>query len=105
MPQQPRHRGNFLAVSEGLVIGKRYGLDPQAMVDMLDVSTGMSWISKTHIRQRVMSALAQQLWRAAAMYREPDASVSELARWVEQLNGTEIHAGGAASPVDAGPSG
>ncbi len=93
---------NFLAVSEGLVIGKRHGLDPAAMVDVLNASTGMSWMSQTHLRQRVisrrfddpfklalmnkdigialelarssaapapLSALAQQLWRAAARRR------------------------------------
>ena len=46
---------NFLAVSEGLAIGKRYGLDPAAMVDVLDRSTGMSWVPQTHTRQRVIS--------------------------------------------------
>lgn len=117
---------NFLAVSEGLVIGKRYGLDPAAMVDVLNESSGMSWISRTHIKQRVISrsfddpfklalmlkdvgiaielgrttasttpisALAQQLWRAAAQGATPQASVSELARWVERNNDTEISAG------------
>ncbi len=117
---------NFLAVSEGLVIGKRYGLDPAAMVDILDRSTGMSWISQTHIRQRVisrsfddpfklslmlkdigiamqlarsedvpvpLSALGQELWRAAGHAAEADASVSELARWVERMAATEISAG------------
>jgi len=114
---------NFVAVTEGLAIGKRYGLDPAAMVDVLDESTGMSWISRTHIRQRVLSrtfddpfklalmlkdigiatqlarsvavpaplsALNQELWRAAAADAAPDASVSELARWVERLTRTEI---------------
>jgi 3-hydroxyisobutyrate dehydrogenase-like beta-hydroxyacid dehydrogenase len=114
---------NFLAVSEGLAIGTRYGLDPAAMVDVLDRSTGMSWISQTHIRQRVLSrrfddpfklalmlkdigiatqlarsvdvpaplsALNQELWRAAAADASTDASVSELARWVERLTKTEI---------------
>jgi len=114
---------NFVAVTEGLAIGKRYGLDPAAMVDVLDASTGASWISKTHIRQRVLSrsfddpfklalmlkdvgiatqlarsvdvpaplsALNQELWRAAAAEAAPDASVSELARWVERLTKTEI---------------
>jgi len=121
---------NFLAVSEGLAIGKRYGLDPAAMVDVLDRSTGMSWISQTHIRQRVisrsfddpfklalmlkdigiamqlarsedvpapLSALGQELWRAAGRAAEPEASVSELARWVERTTGTEISAGAARS--------
>ncbi len=122
---------NFLAVSEGLAIGKRYGLDPAAMVDVLDRSTGMSWISQTHIRQRVisrsfddpfklalmlkdigiamqlarsedvpapLSALGQELWRAAGRAAEPEASVSELARWVERMTGTEISAGAGRTP-------
>jgi len=114
---------NFVAVIEGLAIGKRYGLDPTAMVDVLDESTAMSWISRTHIRQRVLSrtfddpfklalmlkdigiatqlarsvavpaplsALNQELWRAAAADAAPDASVSELARWLERFTRTEI---------------
>ena len=114
---------NFLAVGEGLVIGKRYGLDPEVMTDVLNESTGMSWVSKTHIRQRVtsrsfddpfklalmvkdigiatelgrsaqlptpVSALAQQLWRAAALAAEPGASISEMVRWIETMTHTEI---------------
>jgi len=117
---------NLLAVTEGLAIGKRYGLDPAAMVDVLDRSTGMSWVSQTHLRQRVisrsfddpfklalmvkdigiamqlarsqnvpapLSAVGQELWRAAALDAAPDASVSELARWVERMAKTEITAG------------
>jgi 3-hydroxyisobutyrate dehydrogenase len=114
---------NFLAVGEGLVIGKRCGLDPAVMTDVLNESTGMSWVSKTHIRQRVtsrsfddpfklalmvkdigiaaelgrsaqlptpVSALAQQLWRAAALATEPEASISEMVRWIETMTRTEI---------------
>jgi 3-hydroxyisobutyrate dehydrogenase-like beta-hydroxyacid dehydrogenase len=114
---------NLLALSEGLVIGKRYGLDPAVMTDVLNESTGMSWVSQTHIRKRVISrafddpfklalmlkdigiatelgrsaqlptpisALTQQLWRAAALANAPDASVSELVRWVEKTTGTEL---------------
>jgi 3-hydroxyisobutyrate dehydrogenase-like beta-hydroxyacid dehydrogenase len=120
---------NFLAVSEGLAIGKRYGLDPAVMTDVLNESTGMSWVSQTHIRQRVISrtfddpfklalmlkdigiatelggaaqlptpvsALTQQLWRAAALAAEPGASISEMVRWVETTTGTQI-----SSPQDA----
>jgi 3-hydroxyisobutyrate dehydrogenase len=45
----------FLATAEGLVMGKAYGLDPTVMNDVLNESTGMSWISRTHIAQRVLS--------------------------------------------------
>ena len=45
----------FSATAEGLVIGKRYGLDPAAMVDVLNESTGQSWITTNHIRQRILS--------------------------------------------------
>ena len=117
---------NLLALSEGLAMGKRYGLDPEAMVDVLNASTGMSWVAQTHIKQRVisrrfddpfklalmvkdigiamalaratgtpapLSEAAQRLWRSAADAASPDASVSELVRWVERTSGTEISAG------------
>ena len=113
----------FSATIEGMLVGKRFGLDPDAMVDVLNVSTGQSWISQNHVRQRVvsrsfddpfklalmnkdigiamemaqrldlpmpMSGLGQQLWRAAGAHVPKDASVSELARWIEQLSGTEL---------------
>ncbi|MES2715661.1 MAG: NAD(P)-dependent oxidoreductase [Pseudomonadota bacterium] len=116
----------FSATAEGLVIGKRYGLDPAAMVDVLNQSTGQSWITEHHIRQRILSrsfddpfklalmlkdvgianalaretgsaaplsGLGQQLWQAAARAAGPEASVSELVRWVEQLSGSAITPG------------
>ena len=119
---------NLLALSESLAMGKRYGLDPDAMIDVLDLSTGMSWVARTHIKQRVisrrfddpfklalmvkdigiamelaentgtpapLSALTQRLWREAAAAAAPDASVSELVRWVERQSATEISAGAA----------
>jgi 3-hydroxyisobutyrate dehydrogenase len=122
----------FSATMEGLVLGKRVGLDPAAMVAVLNESTGGSWITKNHIAQRVLSrsfddpfklelmlkdigialqlaqeaqlpmplsGLGQQLWRAAALAAGPGASVSELARWVENQAGVAVTpgAGGAAA--------
>ena len=116
---------NFVALSEGLVIGKRYGLDPTVMTDVLNETTGMSWVSQTHVKKRIISrtfddpfklllmlkdiniatelartaqlptpisALTQQLWRAAALANGPEASVSAMARWVEQQTATDITA-------------
>ena len=40
-----------------------------------------------------LSALGQQLWQAASRAAGPGASISELVRWVEMQNGTEITAG------------
>lgn len=45
----------FLATAEGLTIGKAYGLDPAVMNDVLNESTGMSWITRMHIAQRILS--------------------------------------------------
>ena len=42
-----------------------------------------------------LSALGQQLWRAAALAAGPGASVSELARWVENQSGTPVTPGAA----------
>jgi len=43
------------ATAEALAAGTRCGLDPAVMTEVLDASTGGSWISRTHIRQRVLS--------------------------------------------------
>jgi 3-hydroxyisobutyrate dehydrogenase-like beta-hydroxyacid dehydrogenase len=43
----------FMATTEALAVGKQLGLDPDIMTDVLNVSTGMSWISRTQIKQRI----------------------------------------------------
>ena len=73
---------NFVAVTEGLAIGKRYGLDPAAMVDVLDQSTGMSWISQTHIRQRVLSRSFDDPFKLALMLKDIGIA-TQLARSVD----------------------
>jgi 3-hydroxyisobutyrate dehydrogenase-like beta-hydroxyacid dehydrogenase len=116
----------FVATAEALVAGKRYGLDPAVMVDVLNQSTGGSWVAQTHFHQRIfnrafddpfklalmrkdvgiamqlaqqtgtpmpMAGLGEQLWRMADHAAGPDASVSELVRWVEGLSGTELTPG------------
>jgi 3-hydroxyisobutyrate dehydrogenase-like beta-hydroxyacid dehydrogenase len=123
----------FAATMEGLVIGKRCGLDPAAMVEVLNEATGGSWITRHHVAQRVLSrsfddpfklalmvkdvaialdlardeglpvplsALAQQLWRAAAIDAAAAASVSEMARWIERQASTPLTPG--AAPAGGG---
>ncbi|MCW5660695.1 MAG: NAD(P)-dependent oxidoreductase [Burkholderiaceae bacterium] len=43
------------ATAEALVAGTRCGLDPAVMTDVLNASTGGSWITRTHIHQRIIS--------------------------------------------------
>ena len=61
---------NLLALSEGLAMGKRYGLDPEAMVDVLNASTGMSWVAQTHIKQRVLSRRFDDPFKLALMVKD-----------------------------------
>ena len=113
----------FLATTEGLVLGRKAGLDPGVMTEVLNNSTGMSWISQTHIRQRIisrkfddpfrlelmlkdvgiamqladdldlslqLSKTGEELWRQADVYAGKGSSVSELVRWVEDMNEVAI---------------
>lgn len=61
---------NLLALSEVLVIGRRQGLDPTGMVDVLNESTGMSWIAQTHIKQRVISRTFDDPFKLALMLKD-----------------------------------
>jgi 3-hydroxyisobutyrate dehydrogenase len=45
----------FMATGEGLIEGKRAGLDVSKMIDVLNISTGSSWISHTHFKQRIFN--------------------------------------------------
>lgn len=45
----------LVATAEGLLAGKKLGLDPEAMNKVLIESTGMSWVAHNHIAQRIIS--------------------------------------------------
>jgi len=60
----------FLATAEGLVLGKKFGLDPDVMTDVLNQSTGMSWISQTHIKQRITSRKFDDPFKLALMVKD-----------------------------------
>jgi len=47
--------GGFLIGIEALLIGKRFGLDPDLMVDVLNASTGMNNSSQKKFKQYVLS--------------------------------------------------
>ena len=60
----------FLATTEGLIIGKKAGLDPEVMTDVLNESTGMSWISQTQIKQRITSRKFDDPFKLALMFKD-----------------------------------
>jgi 3-hydroxyisobutyrate dehydrogenase-like beta-hydroxyacid dehydrogenase len=60
----------FMVTTEGLTIGKQYGLDPNVMTDVLNLSTGGSWISQTQIRQRVTNRKFDDSFRLDLMVKD-----------------------------------
>jgi 3-hydroxyisobutyrate dehydrogenase len=65
----------FLATAEGLVMGRAYGLDPAVMNDVLNESTGMSWISRTHIAQRILSRRFDDPFKFDLMMKDIDIAL------------------------------
>lgn len=60
----------FMATAEGLAIGTKLGLDPDVMTDVLNVSTGMSWISQTHIQQRITNRAFDDAFKLELMVKD-----------------------------------
>jgi 3-hydroxyisobutyrate dehydrogenase-like beta-hydroxyacid dehydrogenase len=60
----------LVATAEGLIIGKRFGLDPDIMVDVLNVSTGMSWISQSQFKQRIINRKFDDPFKLALMVKD-----------------------------------
>jgi 3-hydroxyisobutyrate dehydrogenase-like beta-hydroxyacid dehydrogenase len=58
------------ATAEGLVLGKLLGLDPNVMTDVLNVSTGMSWITDTHIKQRITNRAFDDPFKLELMVKD-----------------------------------
>src|ERR1044072_2999375 len=45
----------FIAVSEAVLVGKRFGLDPNVMIDVMNVSTGKNFNTENVVKQQVIS--------------------------------------------------
>ena len=60
----------FMATTEGLIIGKRLGLDPPMMIDVLNVSTGMSWNSINHFRQHIFNRKYDDHFKLGLMIKD-----------------------------------
>jgi len=72
----------FMVTTEGLTIGKKFGLDPDIMTDVLNLSTGMSWISQTHIKQRILNRKFDDPFKLELMIKDIGIAV-ELADTLE----------------------
>ncbi len=70
---------NLLALAEGLAVGTRYGLDPAVMTDVINESTGGSWVSKTHIHQRILNRAFDDPFKLELMVKDIGIGM-ELAR-------------------------
>jgi 3-hydroxyisobutyrate dehydrogenase len=46
---------SLVATSEALIIGRRFGLDPNTMIDILNVSTGRSFATEVNAKQCILS--------------------------------------------------
>ena len=60
----------FMATTEALTVGKHLGLDPNVMTDVLNVSTGMSWISQTQIKQRITNRKFDDAFKLELMVKD-----------------------------------
>ena len=112
-----------LGTAEAMLIGKAYGLSPAAMLDVINVSTGRSFVSEVRFGPQVIerrfddafklalmlkdvsianrladehalgvpvSALGEQLWRAANTAMGEGACVLDVVRWYERTTGVEL---------------
>lgn len=60
------------ATLEGLALGVRAGLDPHEMNGVFNESTAGSWITRTHIDQRILSRTFDDPFRLALMRKDID---------------------------------
>ncbi|MEE8428526.1 MAG: NAD(P)-dependent oxidoreductase [Gammaproteobacteria bacterium] len=65
----------LLATSEGLTIGKKFGLDPEVMIDVMNVSTAESWISHTHIKQRITNRKFDDPFKLGLMVKDVEIAM------------------------------
>jgi 3-hydroxyisobutyrate dehydrogenase len=82
----------YAATAEALAIGRRFGLDPNMMIDIVNVSTGRSFVSEVVVKEHVLTQryatgfslglLAKDVGIAAALGEElgVDAPLTRLTR-------------------------
>jgi 3-hydroxyisobutyrate dehydrogenase len=60
----------FLATAEGLALGTKLGLDPNVMTDVMNVCTSESWITHTHIKQRITNRAFDDAFKLELMVKD-----------------------------------
>jgi 3-hydroxyisobutyrate dehydrogenase len=89
----------YCVTAEALAVGQRFGLDPRTMIDIVNASTGRSFVSSTVFADEVLTgrygsgfalglmAKDVHIARSVAAAAEADAPVLALAdeRWAEAL--------------------
>ena len=60
----------LMATTEGLIAGVSSGLDPMMMNDVLDESTGGSWVGRTQFRRHVFNGRYDDAFRLALMMKD-----------------------------------
>jgi 3-hydroxyisobutyrate dehydrogenase len=65
---------NILALGEGLVALTKFGIEPRAAVDVLNASSGRSFVSEALVPQRVLTGSWPALFRLALL--EKDAGIA-----------------------------
>lgn len=65
---------NILALGEGLVALTRYGIEPRAAVEVLNASSGRSFVSEVLVPERVLTGTWPPLFRLALL--EKDAGIA-----------------------------
>jgi 3-hydroxyisobutyrate dehydrogenase len=92
---------SFAAVSEAVLIGERFGLDPNVMADIFNVSTGKSFCTENLLKQEILSGRFGSGFAAGLLAKDVkiasdlgeqigvDAPVSRLVRdrWADARDG------------------
>jgi len=69
----------LMATAEGLLAGVKHGLDPATMNDVLDASTGQSWVGQTQFRQRIFNRRFDDAFTLALMMKDIDIARGVMA--------------------------
>jgi len=88
----------LLVAGEALLVGRRFGLDPARMLEVLNASTGRNHATENKLAQfagetgtpAAFAAECRVLWSRAAEALGPGADHTAIVRWLETVAGTTL---------------